>query len=227
MSGKLLALPIGLTVGGILLFIQHGDLEFLGVALIGLIGISGFLVVHRKTSRGLEAKLVESGVRITGDVTNSNVAGRDQQITYAAPPSPVLPERWWLEENAPHFEVRPNAENGLGHRPNRLTMTFWQDSGVDVTSEVWWIREGMGEEPVALTAENPLSARKKSVRGGTPFEPTEMAGMVAFEMRFRWRSAECHRLWEFPYYLVEKNGSVNLVLDTTADNLQPIRQWRV
>ncbi len=153
-------------------------------------------------------------------LTASEVKAR--HVGGASPPA--LPDDWSREENGPQFHLNPGSSNGKG-APNRLTMTF-SITGADVRPRFRWIGEGVTADWLALTAENPPSARKYSVQGGTPFNPPADSGNVGFEVEFPWRNAECLALWEFPFHLEPQNTWVNLVLDTTIRHLTPVRCWR-
>lgn len=134
-----------------------------------------------------------------------------------------LPDDWSREENAPQFDVRPHASNGMGKGPNGVAATITM-SGADVRPRFRWVGDGIDEEWITLMRENrPHKFTGKPV----PFDPPEDVGKVGFEVEFIWRDSECHALWEFPYHTMEKPGYKSISIDAAGRELQPIRYWRV
>ena len=225
-----------ISIGGLLLLaaLTEGDsVYWIGAGICASIFIPLLIGVwweeNRKGSGVKDEVTTQSGmgnISITGDHNEF----RDNTFLNIAPvptAQPTLPDRWWLEENAPRFDPRASTVNGMGTgEPNRLAVTFEQE-GAPVEAEARWLGDGLSGEWAELTRENPRTIRKYMIRGHTPFMPKEDHGTIKFQIRAHWRGAYCYTEWEWPFRLSPKYNYVNLVLDTSVENLKPAARWRV
>ena len=123
-----------ISIGGLLLLaaLTEGDsVYWIGAGICASIFIPLLIGVwweeNRKGSGVKDEVTNQSGmgnISITGDHNEF----RDNTFLNIAPvptTQPTLPDRWWLEENAPRFDPRASTVNGMGTgEPNRLAVTF-------------------------------------------------------------------------------------------------------
>ena len=218
------------SVAGILLVAALASGQtvlWIGVAVCAAILVPLLAGVWWEENRKKATTVGSGGVNTGGgDIQNSQVAGRDQTFNYAVSPIAALPEKWWLEENAPQLDVRPNIENA-GPKGPQLLLNVYVRGGDTITPEARCSGAGVEDAPAVFMPRVASQGIKQAwqLKGIGPLALSEDGiATLTFELWFRWQRAECHSEWE---WLLVKHDKGHVVLQITADDLIPKRRWRV